>query len=343
MTTLKDLSRHLGLSVTQVSRALNDHDDVSSETKRRVQDAAKSLKYQPNVMARRLVTGRSGIVGLVYPSLPDASDSQHFAELVGGLSSNFSRLDRQFMLHVADQAKAELEVYDRLIRSRSIDGFVVLLPGASDPRVDFLRDRQVSFVVHGQTMDTPDYPFYDIDNVAVGYELTAHLVQHGHREIALINGQPSAAFAQRRSLGYARALQEAGLSVRPEFQVGRAMTVQFGLLETVRLFQSGGPRPTALIAGNLRIAKGIFDACAALELRIPEDVSVVAHDDCLSDYPRSGLPVPLTATVAPFGEAWEALTKILDARLKGAPLAETQVMRSHAFETGASVRRLSGS
>ncbi len=340
MTTLKDLSRHLGLSVTQVSRALNDHDDVSRDTKQRVREAANTLKYQPNIMARRLVTGRSGIVGLIYPGVPDATDSLQFAHFVRGLCSNFTRLGRQFMLHVADDENAELGVYDRLVRSRSIDGFVVLLPGASDARVDFLRKHQICFALHGQTMDTPDYPFYDIDNEAVGYDLTSHLIQRGHQNIAIINGQNTAAFAQRRYQGYARALQDAGLPVRPEFQVGSVMTAEFGLLETVRLFQSGGPKPTAIIAGNMRIAKGIFDATHALGLRVPDDVSLVVHDDCLPDVARTSLPVLLTATIVPFYEAWGPVAEILDGALKGAPLEDTQVIQPHRFEGGRSVRRL---
>lgn len=340
MTTLKDLSRHLGLSITQVSRALNDHNDVSPDTKQRVREAASALKYQPNVMARRLVTGRSGIVGLIYPGVPDSSDSLQFAHFVRGLCSNFTRLGRQFMLHVADDEKAELDVYDRLIRSRSIDGFVILLPGASDARVDFLRERQICFALHGQTMDAPDYPFYDIDNVAVGYDLTSHLIRHGHQNIAIFNGQTTAAFAQRRYQGYARALQDAGLPVRPEFQAGSVMTAEFGLLETVRMFQSDGPKPTAIIAGNMRIAQGIFDATRALGLRVPDDISLVVHDDGLPEVARGSLPVPITATVAPFHEAWSAVAEILDGALKGAPLEDIQIVQSHSFEEGRSVRRL---
>lgn len=336
MTTLKDLSRHLGLSITQVSRALNDHGDVSEKTKLRVRDAAKSLNYEANVLAKRLVTGRSGIVGLVYPVMPDPSDSWYFMKFVAGLSKEFTRLGRQFMLHMADDHHNHLDVYDKLVRSRSLDGFIIMTPQVADERVNFLRSRNVPFVLHGQTMDEPDYPFFDIDNMAVGYELTSYLAEQGHREIAIINGAPGASFVERRFVGYRQALRDHGLPHRPEFEAAGTMTADLGLLETVRLFQSDGPKPTGLIASNLRIAKGIISAVQAMGLRVPEDVAIVAHDDKLPDVSADGLGVPVTTTEAPLGDSWEPLARFLNATLDGAPLSEVQQIGPHKLiERGA--------
>ena len=338
MTTLKDLSRHLGLSVTQVSRALNNHSDVSEATKVRVAEAAKALDYQPNIAARRLVTGRSGIVGLIYPETPDPADALAFSQFITGLSTTFSRLGRQFMLHISEGEDGGLAVYERLVRSRSIDGFVVNIPEVEDARVKFLRAQKIPFVLHGQTMDEPDYPFYDIDNVAVGYDLTRHLIECGHRHIAIINGPHGASYVERRFIGYRRALKERGLELYPDFEIGGTMNEQLGLLETIRLFQSGGPKPTAIVAGNMRIAKGIFSALGAMSLSVPDDVSVVAHDDVLPDVPASDLPVPLTVTLAPLINSWEPLARFLSMSLDGADLAETQEIAQHEFVDGASVR-----
>lgn len=340
MTTLKDLSRHLGLSVTQVSRALNNHSDVSKDTKERVMLAAKELEYHPNLMARRLVTGRSGIVGLVYPEMPDPSDSWYFTQFVAGLSSNFAHLGRQFMLHMSQDSDHGVEVYDSLVRSRSIDGFVVIIPEVADARVDFLREKKVPFVLHGQTMEDPDYPFYDIDNIAVGYDLTKRLIRAGHTEIAFINGQEKASFVQRRFIGYARALAEVGLKPRKSFQVTGTMTAELGLRETIRMFQAKGPHPTGIIASNTRIAKGIFDGLAALGLRVPHDVSVVGHDDALPDVTPDQLPVSLTGTGSPLIESWEPLARYLDAALNGARLESVQEIGAHYFFERASVRNI---
>lgn len=341
MTTLKDLSRHLGLSVTQVSRALNGHSDVSEATRERVAEAARKLEYHPNLAARGLVTGRTGLVGLVYPFMPDPSDALAFSRFVAGLSANFSRLGREFMLHIADDDQGGLAVYDRLIRSRSIDGFVLNIPDVEDARVNLLRERKVPFVLHGQTMDRPDYPFFDIDNVAVAYDLTRHLIENGHREIAFINGPKPSSFVERRFIGYQRALREAGLKPRPEFQIAGVMTEDLGLLETIRLFQSRHSAPTALIAGSMRIAKGILAALKAIGLNVPSDVSLVAHDDLLPDSPANELDVPLTVTFAPLNDSWEPLARSLCLALEGAPLKDTQQIAKHDFVVRRSVRALS--
>ncbi|MFW8637530.1 LacI family DNA-binding transcriptional regulator [Cribrihabitans pelagius] len=337
MATLKDLSRHLGLSVTQVSRALNDHDDVSADTKERVREAAKTLNYQPNVMARRLKTGRSGSVGLIWQGLPEPSESWVFTQFVSGLSAEFNRLGLQFMLSMADNEAAALEVYDRLITSRSIDGFVLILPQATDPRVDYLRKRKVPFVLHGQTMEDPDYAYYDIDNHAVGFDLTACLTRHGHREIAFINGQLDASFVQRRYEGHVQALRKEGIAPRPEFHVGGRMTQELGILETIRMFQSDGPNPTAIIASNMLIAKGVMEAAQLLGLRVPQDLSLVVHDDCLPLVGAEDFPIALTSTVAPLHEAWGELAASLDTVIKGESPRKAQKIGPHSLFEGQSV------
>lgn len=337
MATLKDLSRHLGLSVTQVSRALNDHDDVSADTKDRVREAAKALNYQTNVMARRLKTGRSGIVGLIWAGMPEPSESWIFTQFVGGLSVEFNRLGLQFMLNMADTEAAALPVYDRLITSRSIDGFVLVLPQAKDPRVDFLRNRRVPFVLHGQTMEDPDYAYYDIDNLAVGHDLTKCLTRKGHRQIAFINGPLGASFVQRRQDGYVQALRKVGALPRSEFHVCGRMTEEMGALECVRLFQSGGPKPTAIIAGNMLIAKGILEASRLLGLRIPQDLSLVVHDDCLPLVGADDFPIALTSTVAPLHDAWGELAASLDAVIKGESPRKAQKIGRHKIVQGRSV------
>lgn len=340
MATLKDLSRHLGLSVTQVSRALNDHDDVSADTKERVRKAAKALNYKANAMARQLKTGRSGIVGLIWAGVPEPSESWIFTQFVGGLSAEFNRLGLQFMLNMADSEDKALPVYDQLITSRSIDGFVLVLPQAKDPRVDFLRDRKVPFVLHGQTMEDPDYAFYDIDNIAVGRDLAACLTAKGHREIAFINGPLNASFVRRRQDGYAQALREIGVEPRPEFHVGGRMTEELGVLECIRFFQAGGPTPTAIIAGNMLIAKGILEAAKILGLRVPQDLSVVAHDDCLPLLSAKDLPIALTSTVAPLHKAWGKLAATLDAVIKGESPRKAQTIGPHGVVKGRSVAKI---
>lgn len=337
MATLKDLSRTLGLSVTQISRALNGHDDVNADTRKRVISAAKAMNYQPNISARKLASGRSGIVGLVLPEGPVRPSDSLFVQMIGGLSRYFSQRGILFVLHMADPSEDPARVHERLINAGSLDGFVILDPQAGDRRITFLRGCGVPFVVHGRDSQTPDYAFFDIDNADVGYRLTRVLTDAGHRRIALLNGRADSTYAIQRRAGYGRALAECGITPAPDHHLGEHMTTEFGLLATIGLCQDPARRPTAIICGNTLIAQGVLDGLSALGLAVPRDVSVVAHDDDLPSQTQPAFPLPLTMTRAALSDGWQQLAELLVARIDGQPLDSLQRVGPVTLVTGASV------
>lgn len=341
MTTLKDLSKALGLSVTQVSRALNGHSDVNEVTRQRVMETAKSLNYHPNVSARKLATGRSGIVGLVIPSSHSHAGDHLFVQQIRGLSQRFSQSDVRFILHMADSDEDLVMAYRRLIDSASLDGFVLTDALDSDPRIDFLKKRGVPFVLHGRTKGASDYPFYDIDNFAVGYQLTQHLIDNGHRRIAFLNGYKGRFYCSERERGYSAALRESGINVDPSLHRNGPMEIGFGLIETITLMKSSAP-PSAFVAGNTWIAKGIYDALGAIGARIPSDISVVAHDDVLPLAATDQLVPPMTVTVSSLQESWPPLADILLGALAGQSLENLQRIGQVSFVRRASVGPATG-
>jgi len=336
MTTLKDISRALGLSVTQVSRALNGHSDVNEVTRTRVMSAAKSMNYQPNLSARKLATGRSGIVGLVIPTLHSPEGDHLFVQQTRGLSTRFSQNDVRFILHMADEDEDILSVYRRLIDSASLDGFVVTDARENDPRVAYLRKRGIPFVLHGRIKGQSDYPFFDIDNYRVGHLLTQTLIEHGHRRIAFLNGLRGRSYCMARQQGYEDALGESGIKPDPKLHRSGPMEHGYGLVETVALMRQPHP-PTAIIASNTLIAKGIYDGLAALGLSVPQDVSVVAHDDLLPILETELFSPPLTVTAAPLNESWPPLADILLGALAGKPLESLQKIGDVTFRPRKSV------
>ena len=321
--TLKDIAALTGLSVTQVSRALNDHDDVSAETKQRARDAAKALDYRPNLSARRLASGRSGIVGLVLPPQDRTPRDSMFVQMMRGLSSAFSRHGRLFVLHAADEGEDVVAVHRRLIDGGSLDGFVLIEPEHDDPRVAYLQGRGVPLVMHGRDGPAPRYPFYDIDNLAVGRALTQMLLRAGHRRIGFINGREDMCYVAQRRLGWERALREAEVEPDPALHEHGQMTEGLGALATLRLMGPEGPRPSALIAGNMLIAKGIYTALSMLGLKVPQDVSVVVHDDMLPGEDLLAVP-PSSGTRSALAQSWEPLAAALIGAIEGRALPKTQ-------------------
>jgi LacI family transcriptional regulator, galactose operon repressor len=337
LTTLRDISRELGISVTQVSRALNGHSDVNEDTRQRVLEAAQSLNYHPNISARKLVSGKSGIVGLVLRQSAISARGSDFIEIVGGLSQAFSRLRMQFMLHIAEEGEDIVEVYRRLTYSGAIDGFVVVEPRVKDRRIAFLKQQQVPFVVHGRTEEAPDYPYFDIDNFDVARRMTQYLIDKGHQRIALVNGRAEWTYASWRTQGYQDALARAGISFDPRLVTGGQMTEQLGLVSAIEMLRWSKRRPTAFIAGNILIAKGIYGAVRALGLSIPQDVSVTGHDDQLHDMPAEAFYPGLTGTGSALNLSWEPLARFLRGRIDGAPLGDVQSLGPVTFDERGSV------
>lgn len=342
MTTLRDLSRHLGLSVTQVSRALNGHSDVNADTRLRVEEAAKKLNYIPNLSARRLVSGRSGVVGFVERSYDGITRDISLFETVTGLSAAFSERGIQFVLHLTPPQTAAdspdiIPVFDRLARGGSLDGFVITNPLQKDLRIRHLQSAGIPYVVHGRSTMPPDYPFVDIDNYAIGRKLASHLIDRGHKRIAVIFGVRPVFFVEHRLQGVCDVLQENGLSLPRKWLHNGPMTEALGMTSTVRMFSTGGERPTAIICSNLLIAQGVYSALSALGLHIPEDVSVVAHDDVLPPlYPDQFAP-SLTVTRSPISESWAPLADFLIAAIEGRPVVEAQKLIPFSFVENSSV------
>lgn len=342
MATLKDLGRELGLSVTQVSRALNGHSDVNEATRDRVRKMARQLNYQPNLSARKLATGRSGTVGLVVPPPSHPAGNSLFVQMISGLSASFSRRDIRFLLHITDEKDDLVDVHRRLVDSASLDGFVVVDARLNDPRIAFLKQRGIPFVMHGRTDTSDDYPYFDIDNYGVGYKLTRHLIDLGHRRIAFLNGIADRSYCAARTSGYRDALVEAGVPFDPDLHLNGRMTRGTGLIETVRMMESA-QRPTAFIAGNSMLAQGIYEALAALSLSVPGDVSVVAHDDLLPDIDTVGMHPALTVTESPLHLSWEPLARLLVDALEGQALSALQMavdVTFHDRQSSAPPRRL---
>lgn len=326
MTTLKDVAKKAGLSVTQTSRALNDHSDVSAATRERVKEIALTLQYRPNLSARKLVSGRSGLVGLVVPRTNDLASDSLFIEVISGLSTEFSLRDMQFVLHVTQPEEPIIPVYKRLVGNGALDGFVLIDPREDDRRAAFLSKAKVPFVVHGRIGPDPKHAYFDIDNEKIFRGITRHLTALGHRRIVLLNGIEDRTYVGARTRGYLRALADSRIDASDAMILSGAMTESFGLISTVDLFSGKQPRPTAIICGSVRIAKGVYQALNALGLSIPRDVSVFAHDDHIAQIQTEAFYPALSVTDAPMHDSWKPLAACLEGAISGAPLSEFQLI-----------------
>ncbi len=320
---LKELSQHLGLSQTTVSRALNGFPEVGERTRRRVLAAAEQFHYRPNSVARKLATGRAGAIGIVFSSSRNLLLDPIFTDFLAGLAASAAQTDTDVL--VSSTHGDEVGTYQRLARARSVDAVVLSTPSIEDSRVPLLQRLGLPVVVHGRTKCAKPCAFLDIDNEGAFQRATEMLIGLGHRRIGLINGDTAYTFAMHRQRGWRAALAARDLPVPEELDCRGPITEEDGHRFAKRLLTLASP-PTALVCSSIFTALGAMRAIRDLDLVVGRDVSIVAHDDGLSAIRPETLTPPLTTTFSSIRAAGGRIAEIAMAIAEGAdPAAFNEV------------------
>ena len=279
MSNLKFLASQLGLSITTVSRALDDYDDVADATRNRVRALARELNYQPNAAARSLRRQKSHAVAVALPpSASPASVSGLFNMLMDvGITLGTSGYDL-LMLPTASAA-SEMDSLQRMIDGRRIDAVILVRTRIHDRRVSYLEDKGIPFISHGRTASKQPHAFIDGDGEQGFRDATRWLIELGHTHIAHIAAPQELMFANLRRNGWLGAMQDNGISTPQEEHV-KAPTEFEGHAAARRLLATADP-PTALLCATDMIAIGAMTAVKEIGLTPGVDVSIVGHDGLL--------------------------------------------------------------
>jgi LacI family transcriptional regulator len=287
-TTMKRIAGELGVSITTVSKVLNNHDDISDATRTRVLAKVEELGYQRNAVARSLTLRRTHTLGIVIPDLMHS----FFVEIIAGIEPVASARGYGLLLCSSSEdpgkERAELE----MLRGRQVDGVVLASANASG-NTDMLLQltRQRTGLVMIDRDDHPSVKCHRVltDDEQVGVVATAHLLDVGRRAIAHIAG-PAIVHAKRREKGWREALKARGLKAVDDWLVGGGFMESDGYRAMKRLL-TVRPKIDAVFAANDPSAIGAMKAIWEAGLRVPEDIAVVgAGDIALGDLLR----VPLT-------------------------------------------------
>ncbi|MDH6231205.1 LacI family transcriptional regulator [Mesorhizobium soli] len=313
---LKQLALMLDLSQTTVSRALNGYPEVSEETRRRVADAAKRHGYRPNPSARRLATGKAGMIGYIMPTGGSVDIDPHFVEFLSGLG-DYARAHELDLVLSPAEAGDEETTYRRVVANKQVDALYISAPCHADGRIVLAQQLGIPYIVHGRSEGLDfEYPYLDIDNEAAFQSATRLLLQLGHKRIGLLNGDETQTFAIFRERGVQRALAARDLVLPPSLVRSVAMTEENGYRATRSLLEQG-EAPTAIICSSLIMALGVVRAVRDLGLTIPGDLSLVAHDDVFPWLKPESFPVPLTTTRSSIRAAGQRIGERLAARISG--------------------------
>lgn len=321
-TTIVDVARHAGVSIKTVSRVLNGQPHVTEDIIRRVKEAAAAVNYHPNMLARALVQRRSHLIGLVYenPSPSYVVDLQK-----GVLERLRDEHYRLVVIPIASISAHEADVVG-LLRSAALDG-VVLAPPASDSEriMADLTAASIRFARIAPTRLIEAGPSNLIDDVTAAREIAAHVIGLGHRDIAIITGDPTHASADARMQGFAEAFAAAGITIAPERIATGFYTYESGHAAATTLL-ARADRPTAILAQNDDMAVGALIAALEAGLTVPGDVSITGFDD--SEVARIAWPAITTVRQPVFDMAVAAADMVV-AQLKDMPPI---LCRSHRHE-----------
>jgi LacI family repressor for deo operon, udp, cdd, tsx, nupC, and nupG len=276
--TLRDVARHAGVSPRTVSNVVNGFDHVSPAMRAKVQAALDELHYEPNLLARSLRQGRTGIINLFVPKIA----SPYFAELAHEVVELAGRRGYTVLIDETSGSRArELALLGVAARSRWVDG-VVLNPVGLDTRaLAGLRASSFPIVLLGEHTGPATHDHVGIDNGAAARDAAQHLIDSGRRRIGAVGGDADRpdATSRLRLEGHRSALRAAGLPVEetlygraPDYTRGQAASAVRGLLA------SDDP-PDALVCFAAEIATGALHELSAQGVRVPQEISVVTFDD----------------------------------------------------------------
>ena len=306
---MKDIAAEAGVSIATVSHAFRNPDRVSDGTRRKVLAAARRVGYTPNRLGVSLRTARSGNIVVI---IPDVADS-HNARLITGIEGVAQKKGYSVLLGNTRGSEAREREFAAMARSRQADGIILMshrLPfGAASG------DELPPLVNGCEFTGRAGIPYVAIDDEAAGADATRHLLELGHRDIAVITGDMASTSSRKRLEGFRAALSDAGLTADDERIVRADYSTEGGAAATRELLLRRD-RPTAIFCFSDEIAIGCMHALREQGFAVPRDMSVIGIDDI--EFARYANP-PLTTVAQPTEEIGACCARILFDIMDGEP------------------------
>ena len=337
MTTQKaninDIAIKSGLSITTVSRVLNGKAEqyrIGEKSQQKVHEAAKELNYIPNHFAANLRTGKSKTIALIVPSL----NNPFFADLTSNINAEIRKSGYTTMIADSDE---NLEVEKMVLwqmMSRNVDGLIIAPCSYQWNHIKHLYDLGFPAICIDRYFEDLEIPFVSTDNYDGAYHATKHLIENGHSKIACIQGVQHSTPNKLRVKGFKNAMEESGL--QDYIVTGDDFSLQNGYLET-RLLLYQKRIPTAIFTLSNTIALGCMKALKEMNIRIPEDISLITFDD----HPYlEYLETPLSCIAQPVSDICKIAVKFLFSQINKEENKNKQVLLKPQMKLKKSVKRI---
>jgi LacI family transcriptional regulator len=315
-TSIKDIAKKAGVSISTASYALNGVPKVGKETRDRILQIASELNYVPNSFAKSLKTHKTHVIGLFLSHM----DSPYYFEIIQGIDEIMRDSGYDFIIA---KILAEASTGYMMIRDRRIDA-AIILGGAYVPKA-----RMAEIAKSGLPIcitDCPAYPvleeapniqFAEVDNSGGVRQVLDHLVARGYRKIAFMGGTKESYDAGARHAAFIAYMAEKGLACPPEWMMRGDFREDIAFSTTSALARSGCALPEVILCANDQMAIGVVGALKAAGIAVPEEVAVTGFDDIRQS--AFGSPALTTVNREDF-KLGRTIARNLMAALEGEPL-----------------------
>lgn len=313
-TTIHDVAKAAGVSVSTVSKAVNGRYGIADATVRRVLDAVKELGYESSLVASSMRARRTGVIGVLLADFEPFS-----AEILKGVGAAMHDTGFDLLAYAGSHHGAS-DGWERRSLSRLsgtlIDAAIMVTPTVVNAGTE------IPVVAVDPHTGRADLPTVESDSFGGALAATRHLIELGHRRIGFLAGRPDLRSAGLRDAGYRRALADAGIPLDPSL-IGIGRYELEATRESARVMLSGDSRPTAVFAANDLSAIAVIDVAHQLGLRVPADLSVVGFDDVPEATRRA---LPLTTIQQPMRRLGAVAADMVFTLLSGGEIDEMNVI-----------------
>jgi len=314
--TIRDVARVAGVSISAVSAALNNKLGVSKDTRLRIIAVAEKLRYEPNILAKGLITKKSYIIGLIISDI----SNPFFSKVIRGIEDIANENNFNLVLCNADEDPQKEKAYLRVLQGRQVDGLIVAPTNESNEYIKELVEKGIPAVLLDRKLNGIEVDSVTVDNVEGSYKAVSHLIHLGHKRIGIISGPKNIMTGGDRLEGYLKSLREHHLTINERLIKEGNFRQESGYDKACEFLKMRNPPRAVFIANNL-MTLGALKALRERKIKIPGEMSIVGFDDMAW---TSLVDPPLTIISQPTYTLGSCAAKLLLQRIKGEAPAEAQ-------------------
>ena len=276
--SLKELAEKLKVSTSTISRVMNDKPGVGAKTRKRVLEEIQKNNYVSNFSARSLKTSKTGNIALISKKREERlTSADYFQRSTVHIESELRKLNYHTITMSLSDEEMESPNNLPMLKGNRVDGFIIRGPAIKAKFILDLKQTGLPVVLFGNELRQTEIDCVVSQNRIGTYNITRHLIEHGHKKILFLSGPEGWYTNAEREMGYSDALKEAGLKNRVIHMVDT--TIDTGKTIFREAIENIHPDITAVVAVNDSTAIGVIDEARCLGIKVPEDIAIVGFDD----------------------------------------------------------------